>query len=218
MQTVERYCVECRAYKDPFFFRTALPPRSQRERCKECITKGTCSRGCGRPRGPSSRYCRECRNQAQSDSRVPEPYAASTCDECGETKPGADFRRTAPRRGEIVRCRACLAKGTCARACGRPRLPTHRYCTECKRECDRRCWARHGGYKGLYEVARFKANARSTLHVNVKRGKVQKPERCACGGTPVHAFFRDYNHPLEVDWLCPPCHRVHSAERRRPGA
>ena len=54
----------------------------------------------------------------------------------------------------------------------------------------------------LPEQARKKANARSYLHVYVKRGKVQKGQCEVCGCERAEAHHEDYTKPLEVHWLC----------------
>lgn len=45
----------------------------------------------------------------------------------------------------------------------------------------------------------------------VRSGRLVKPDRCEdCGvaGVDLHAHHDDYSRPLDVDWLCPPCHAV----------
>jgi predicted HicB family RNase H-like nuclease len=43
----------------------------------------------------------------------------------------------------------------------------------------------------------------------LKAGVLERPEACEeCGGEdrPLHAAHSDYSRPLDVRWLCPPCH------------
>lgn len=54
----------------------------------------------------------------------------------------------------------------------------------------------------LPEPARKKANARSYLHVYVKRGKVDKLPCEICGSERSEAHHEDYTRPLQVHWLC----------------
>ena len=54
----------------------------------------------------------------------------------------------------------------------------------------------------------FKDKARWKLREAVRRGDVHKPSNCQdCGASaPLHGHHEDYNKPLDVDWLCRPCH------------
>ncbi len=61
------------------------------------------------------------------------------------------------------------------------------------------------------------SQARNNLHYAVKIGNMVKPEQCeSCRmTTEVHAHHRDYFLPLDVAWLCVPCHnRLHRKERK----
>lgn len=59
--------------------------------------------------------------------------------------------------------------------------------------------------------------ARYTLHNAVTSGKVKKPKKCGYVACPekkkflIEAHHEDYAYPLDVKWLCTPCHaRVHT--------
>jgi ribosomal protein S27AE len=59
-------------------------------------------------------------------------------------------------------------------------------------------------------------SARDKVYYAVKTGKLTKPAHCTkCGaaasGRKLQAHHADYSKPLEVEWLCIPCHAV---ERR----
>lgn len=58
---------------------------------------------------------------------------------------------------------------------------------------------------------RRKDNCRSIAGVYKRRGKL-RPEPCAdCGSPHVEMHHPDYSKPLQVEWLCRPCHlAVHS--------
>lgn len=63
----------------------------------------------------------------------------------------------------------------------------------------------------------LRERARDLLHRAVRDGRVIKPSRCARCGCEVereklHGHHRDYSQPLEVVWLCRPCHDVADAE------
>lgn len=53
-----------------------------------------------------------------------------------------------------------------------------------------------------------KHKARYTLNNAIKLGKVMKPEVCQhCGtGGLIHGHHENYQEPLNVMWLCRPCH------------
>ena len=55
-----------------------------------------------------------------------------------------------------------------------------------------------------------KIKARELLKTEVRSGRMKKPDQCQiCSGKPsrIEAHHHDYNKPLEVVWLCAPCHR-----------
>lgn len=99
--------------------------------------------------------------------------------------------------------------------CGNPleitRLFKQRYCKSCHAENMRNNRPKHSE---LPEPARRKANARSYLHVYVKRGKVQKGLCEVCGSERAEAHHEDYTKPLEVHWLCRDHHlELHEAQK-----
>jgi len=51
--------------------------------------------------------------------------------------------------------------------------------------------------------------ARYTLSNAVRDGKIIRPDRCShCHVVgPLHGHHHDYSKPLDVVWLCVPCHR-----------
>lgn len=62
-----------------------------------------------------------------------------------------------------------------------------------------------------------KERARQKVRYAVWSGKLTKPDQCqSCGATGVlHGHHDDYEKPLDVRWLCAPCHAaVHAQERR----
>jgi hypothetical protein len=51
--------------------------------------------------------------------------------------------------------------------------------------------------------------AADAVYQALKRGKLVRPSSCEwCGGTnrKIQAHHEDYSKPLEVIWLCIPCH------------
>lgn len=82
--------------------------------------------------------------------------------------------------------------------CGNERARNHRYCKPCKAKYMREWRPNHT----LSVKQRKMMNARSYLHVYVKRGKVNKTPCEVCGKNEVEGHHQDYNKPLEVRWLC----------------
>ncbi len=53
--------------------------------------------------------------------------------------------------------------------------------------------------------------ARGKLYQAIKRGKVSRPNqcgRCRKRAKRIEGHHSDYTKPLEVQWVCPPCHAV----------
>lgn len=64
--------------------------------------------------------------------------------------------------------------------------------------------------------AKKKANARSYLHMAVRRGKIEKLPCEVCHDPKVEAHHDDYDKPLEVRWLCKKHHlALHGKHSRR---
>lgn len=91
--------------------------------------------------------------------------------------------------------------------CGGPleahRLGKYRYCNKCNAENQR---LNRVPYSNLSDLQKMKSNARAYLKMNIKRGKVEKGVCCRCGSEKTEAHHKDYSKPLEVIWLCRPCH------------
>jgi hypothetical protein len=57
-----------------------------------------------------------------------------------------------------------------------------------------------------------KVKAQKKLSHALKRNEIAKPSDCSeCGAQPgsrlIHGHHEDYSKPLEVIWLCQPCHK-----------
>jgi hypothetical protein len=60
------------------------------------------------------------------------------------------------------------------------------------------------------ERRRLSTLAREQVRAAIKRGDLIRPDTCEeCGtaGVTIEAAHADYSRPLEVRWLCRPCHR-----------
>jgi ribosomal protein S27AE len=60
---------------------------------------------------------------------------------------------------------------------------------------------------------RQKHEARWKVGRAVASGRLVR-QPCRCGSTRTQAHHNDYSKPLEVEWLCAPCHRTEHAKAR----
>ena len=65
-----------------------------------------------------------------------------------------------------------------------------------------------------------KVNARKCVEAAINAGVLKRPDHCSgCGCSNsehrIEAHHNDYSKPLDVIWLCTPCHREMDARRRR---
>lgn len=70
--------------------------------------------------------------------------------------------------------------------------------------------------------ARFpeKYAARTALRSAIRNGKIIKPTACSCCGVEciTHGHHEDYSKPLNVVWLCVPCHAARHRELKQQRA
>lgn len=71
----------------------------------------------------------------------------------------------------------------------------------------KRHWARHPE----------KRAARGAVSSAVQRGTLKKQPCVRCGAPKTQAHHHDYSKPLDVTWLCPPCHRLEHPHGRVAG-
>lgn len=106
--------------------------------------------------------------------------------------------------------------------CRRPRCPVADYttrksgkrCDHCVRAADRkRARTQHRRAQTAAASIRWRERhperyaAQVAVKNAVKRGELVR-QPCACGRTDdVEAHHDDYKRPLDVAWLCPPCHK-----------
>lgn len=98
--------------------------------------------------------------------------------------------------------------------CGRERETDHRWCLGCKA-----AWARANRpkYRDMTPRQQFEANARSHANLAQKRGQITKRPCEDCGSLKSQKHHPDYTRPLDVIWLCRPCHTAqHRGERDAP--
>ena len=139
-----------------------------------------------------------------------------TCFRCGASRALEDFyRHPMMADGHLGKCKACtradvrrrrLARLDAVRAYDRARA---------SRPARRACAAKVG-------AAWCAAHpGRKRTHADVQRarraGLLVRPDHCAACWTVgrVEAHHADYGRPLDVVWLCKPCHAIADRERRR---
>lgn len=88
--------------------------------------------------------------------------------------------------------------------CGNERdRPGQKYCLKCHAAYMRRWRPKHSD---LTPEQRRKANCRAYANVYLNRGKLEKLPCEKCGDPESQMHHDDYSKPLDVTWLCRPCH------------
>ncbi len=132
-----------------------------------------------------------------------------TCFKCKTEKPIEDFyRHSAMTDGHLGKCKECAKTDvTKNRIVNLDRIRA--YDLERAKLPHRRAQAaRIVREYGKKYPGRRKAN--SSVTNAVRDGRLIKPEHCEdCGESHnrIHGHHEDYSKPLDVDWLCPPCHK-----------
>lgn len=180
---------------------------------------------CGRRRiSMNNNACWECRQQqARKEALLLRPL----CSGCGQRRPFKGHEKCSICRNRTTR----MAKRPPCAICGVP--STGDLCIRCsgivKRDDRRRRVVTRLKAKGLTfsaigvqlggisrqrveQMYRWQKNvARTALHHAVKSGRIQKPafcERCENETSSLNAHHENYLKPLDVEWLCLPCHNI----------
>jgi hypothetical protein len=135
---------------------------------------------------------------------------AKTCFKCGEEKARTEFyKHAAMGDGLLGKCKECTkADVRSHRAKNRERYNAY------DRERAKGSAARKASQKALRErdEASGKARARRMTRLHIKRGNLTRKPCEVCGAEPADAHHDDYNHPLDVRWLCRSHHQRWHAE------
>lgn len=114
-----------------------------------------------------------------------------------------------------------MTSDVCSKCAGPRDRAGQRYCRACHNAYSRAWRARHGGFKAWYatqtEAEKVRYRARKQLARAVSFGRIDRPDRCSqCARVgPVEGHHPDYTKALEVEWLCPSCHRQLHREHRQ---
>jgi hypothetical protein len=123
-----------------------------------------------------------------------------SCKACGQTKPDEEFY------GRRNQCKPCYNAATVERkrvwrASHPDRVRAH------NRAQYRRDPAKYLARNDAVPPAVW--NARQAVYNAVRDGRLVRPPTCACCGVEsdrIEGHHADYSKPLEVVWLCKPCH------------
>lgn len=130
------------------------------------------------------------------------------CFKCGEVKSLADFyKHPKMSDGHVNKCKECnkadVRENRAKKLQYYRQYDVDRYANS----PDRRA-AAASRTRGWIERHPERRSAHHAVQSAVRGGKLSKPDACsACGSKGViHGHHEDYDKPLDVVWLCPPCH------------
>jgi hypothetical protein len=159
---------------------------------------------------PSGGFPARCTNRERAGASM-----KLLCKICGVTGADADFYR-----GVNSRCKEChkakVRENRQEKADYYRTYDAYRYRADPKVKGRHKRYARTEAGKAAFAAARqrwldaneHKRAAHVALGNAVRDGRVAKPEACArCGaGGRIEGHHHDYARPLDVEWLCRPCH------------
>lgn len=140
-----------------------------------------------------------------------------TCGQCGEAKDDGQFHRRAASKDSLAACcKDCQQRYDEARLHQPDRVKAR---SEYKTTPEGIAKIR-AGQRRYIERNPLKRHAHVALDNAIRDGRVKVSERCQgleCDSPgPLEGHHDDYTKPLEVRWLCTPCHVAHhKAERAR---
>lgn len=138
------------------------------------------------------------------------------CAECGRDLPLTEYNKhTKSKDGLQQRCRECFSRYNKIRYQenkDKVKAAVKKYREENPDKVYRMRVAR-------CEKAPTRMNANKVIESAVKSGVVENPGvcfgcGCKAGEHRIEAHHHDYSKPLDVVWLCTPCHRRMDAQRR----
>lgn len=139
-----------------------------------------------------------------------------TCKECGRTLPVSEFnKRRGNKDGLQDRCRDCFSRYNKMRYAAN-REKTKEAVRKYREENPGNCLETR--LKACKKNP-TRTNANRAIDTAIKAGVIERPHICSgCGCSDsehrIEAHHYDYSKPLDVIWLCTPCHRSMDARRR----
>ena len=132
------------------------------------------------------------------------------CFKCGAIKPLDEFyKHSQMRDGHFNKCKEC-AKNDVTSHRDENIEKVRLYDNQRSKLTHRKQYAR----KHTIDYRKHnpeKYHAHSLVNNAVRDGRLIKPTECEICGEQyqvLHAHHKDYNKPLEVEWLCPVCHSL----------
>ncbi len=136
------------------------------------------------------------------------------CFKCGKTKSLDDFYAHAQMGdGRLNKCKECTKTDARQHRLANPELVRGR---DRQRDANpKRVAARRAAFVAEWEKHPDRMKARVALSNAVRDRRIKKLPCAFCATVePVEAHHHDYAKPLDVTWLCKPCHRrFHALER-----
>lgn len=135
-----------------------------------------------------------------------------TCFKCDRTLPrSAFYRHSQMRDGLLGKCKDCTRRDVSA---NRHRRYAHYLEYERRRsENGKRLSSIRSRASSWRKANPVAVRAHRAVAKALRTGQLVRGACAVCGGRPTHAHHNDYARPLEVTWLCVPCHRsVHAKE------
>lgn len=128
-----------------------------------------------------------------------------TCTKCGTEKPLTEYhKKKRMADGHMNQCKVCVRKVWLKYRWDnierRRKYDVERGAQPQRREKKKAYYAR------WRKEHPEKYKAHWTLNNAIRSGKMQRQPCTECGREDTHAHHHDYSKPLDVEWLCPPCH------------
>lgn len=161
-------------------------------------------------------WCRPCKNKAHErwrrskgikprEEHLDSVRKIGHCCKCKQYLPLWKFSKSKSRPNGIQSvCKACYRK-----------LNIRKWWQETKADPEKHAAHKARTNKNMREYRKrpeyqLKSAARNMVLAAIKMGTIEKGPCNACGATEeVQAHHADYARPLEVEWLCRPCHQKH---------
>lgn len=136
------------------------------------------------------------------------------CFKCGETKPLSEFyRHKQMSDGHLNKCKDCTCKDVRQHRLDNPERV--RAYDRSRSQQPHRVAARAAYAERFTEENPERRKAHYAVSNAIRDGRLHKQPCAFCGSQDqLEAHHHDYAKPLDVTWLCKPCHRrFHALER-----